>query len=263
MSERRDGEAGHSGGAGRSRGIGVLVGLAAFALLLATGVLAGGEIPFGSGSESSSGTRAPETLPTQPTVRPAEPTKLVVRSVGIEATVRPVALSDDLALRPPRQPELVGWWDGSAEPGATKRLRGGTVIAGHTVHDPDDDGTRAAGPNGAGDGAGDSAAESDGADRAERRAANASDDDPGGGAMDRLPEVAEGARVVVRTENGSVRYRVSRVERLSKADLAERSERIFDQRGRHRLVLVTCEDWNGEEYLSNVVIFAQPLPAAA
>lgn len=244
----------------------MLVGVAVFALLVGTGVLAGGEIPFGSAAADRGDQPGRAAEPRQPPVRPATPTRLLVPSVGIDATVRPVRLDADLALRPPRQPELVGWWDESAEPGVGAGAQpGGTVIAGHTVHDPaveaaDETATgvapnRAAGAAGTVDvrrTAADDAREQDGPNRK-----------PGGGAMDRLPEVAEGARVLVRTENGVVRYRVGKVVHYSKAELAEHAERIFDQQRSHRLVLVTCEDWNGTEYLSNVVIFAQPLPAAA
>ena len=44
-----------------------------------------------------------------------------------------------------------------------------------------------------------------------------------------------------------------------KAALAKRAAQLFDQSVRGRLVLVTCEDWNGEVYLSNVVVVAQPM----
>lgn len=44
-----------------------------------------------------------------------------------------------------------------------------------------------------------------------------------------------------------------------KAALAKRATQLFDQRVRARLVLVTCEDWNGKVYLSNVVVIALPI----
>jgi hypothetical protein len=34
---------------------------------------------------------------------------------------------------------------------------------------------------------------------------------------------------------------------------------VFRQRGPGRLVLITCEDWNGTTYLSNAVVFADPV----
>jgi streptomycin 6-kinase len=39
----------------------------------------------------------------------------------------------------------------------------------------------------------------------------------------------------------------------------ERAEELFSQRVPGRLVLVTCEDWDGREYLSNVVVIAAPV----
>jgi hypothetical protein len=44
-----------------------------------------------------------------------------------------------------------------------------------------------------------------------------------------------------------------------KASLAKRAAQLFDQGVRGRLVLVTCEDWNGAVYLSNVVVVALPM----
>jgi hypothetical protein len=41
--------------------------------------------------------------------------------------------------------------------------------------------------------------------------------------------------------------------------LAKRAAQLFDQSVRGRLVLVTCEDWNGTVYLSNVVVVALPM----
>jgi hypothetical protein len=44
----------------------------------------------------------------------------------------------------------------------------------------------------------------------------------------------------------------------SKGSLAQRAERVFSQDVPGRLVLITCEDWDGERYLSNVVVTAAP-----
>jgi hypothetical protein len=37
---------------------------------------------------------------------------------------------------------------------------------------------------------------------------------------------------------------------------------VFSQDVPGRLVLITCEDWNGSVYLSNTVVLADPLPGA-
>lgn len=80
----------------------------------------------------------------------------------------------------------------------------------------------------------------------------------GGGAMDDLEQLARGDRVWMRTDRGRLGYDVRTVVVLGKGELAEQAERLFDQEVPGRLVLITCEDWNGEEYLSNVVVTATP-----
>ncbi len=80
----------------------------------------------------------------------------------------------------------------------------------------------------------------------------------GGGAMDNLEQLESGDRVWMSTDRGRIGYEVRTVVVLGKGELAERSEEVFDQQVRGRLVLITCEDWNGVEYLSNVVVTATP-----
>lgn len=81
----------------------------------------------------------------------------------------------------------------------------------------------------------------------------------GGGAFDDLETVRRGEQVVVRTTRGRIVYDVEGVAIYRKASLAEDALRIFSQRVAGRLVLVTCEDWNGTRYLSNAVVFARPV----
>jgi len=80
----------------------------------------------------------------------------------------------------------------------------------------------------------------------------------GGGAMDDLEQLDHGDRVWMRTDHGRIGYQVRSVVVLGKGELAERAARLFSQETRGRLVLITCEDWNGQEYLSNVVVMATP-----
>jgi LPXTG-site transpeptidase (sortase) family protein len=82
----------------------------------------------------------------------------------------------------------------------------------------------------------------------------------GGGALDDLEHLRVGDRVVVRTSAGTVRYAVRAVSVYRKASLARDAEELFSQDVAGRLVLVTCEDWNGSVYLSNVVVVAEPVP---
>ena len=81
----------------------------------------------------------------------------------------------------------------------------------------------------------------------------------GGGAFDDLGTLATGDRVLVRSGADELAYRVGSVEVLSRDELARRSADVFGQAGSPRLVLITCEDWDGTAYRSNVVVTAQPV----
>jgi hypothetical protein len=85
----------------------------------------------------------------------------------------------------------------------------------------------------------------------------------GGGALDRLGSLAPGDLVVVRTAHSRLRYVVRSVAVLRKGVLAERAPRLFGQQVAGRLVLVTCTDWDGIRYLSNVVVIAAPASVQA
>ncbi|WP_246060649.1 class F sortase [Nocardioides dongxiaopingii] len=155
----------------------------------------------------------------RPVVPAAAPVRLVVPSLDIEASVVPVGLSADAVLDPPADATTVGWWDDSARPGAA---RGQVVITGHTVH-------------------------------------------TGGGALDAVSTTPglRGRRIDVRTRAGVQHYRVVRREVLSRDELAAGAQGLFGQDRRDdvgaRLVLVTCTDWNGSSYDSNVVVVAEPV----
>lgn len=81
----------------------------------------------------------------------------------------------------------------------------------------------------------------------------------GGGALDNLETLQPGDVFKVRTEAGSIRYAVSKVEVFDKARIARAAERIFSRDVRGRLVLITCEDWDGTGYNSNVVVYSHAL----
>lgn len=82
----------------------------------------------------------------------------------------------------------------------------------------------------------------------------------GGASMNRLRELAAGQVVDVITHQGTVRYRVTGEEILSRDEVTERAVELFGQdTGDGRLVLVSCADWNGSYYESNVVVFAELL----
>lgn len=80
----------------------------------------------------------------------------------------------------------------------------------------------------------------------------------GGGALDDLETLRPGQRVEVRTDAGALTYTVREVAIHTKGRLARHAERLFSQDVPGRLVLITCEDWDGSRYLSNVVVTATP-----
>lgn len=82
----------------------------------------------------------------------------------------------------------------------------------------------------------------------------------GGGAMDDIDQLERGQRVDVVTKRGTMRYQVTKVKVLSKEQVATQAEALFGQdHGDGRLVLVSCDDFNGTFYESNVIVLARPL----
>ncbi|PZF80205.1 class F sortase, partial [Jiangella anatolica] len=55
------------------------------------------------------------------------------------------------------------------------------------------------------------------------------------------------------------RYRVDTVETMAPGDLPARADELFAQDVPGRLVLVTCADWDGTAFRSNVVVTAVPV----
>ena len=85
----------------------------------------------------------------------------------------------------------------------------------------------------------------------------------GGGVMDDLGKLHRGQRVKVVTGKGTMVYRTTKVVTWSKDQLAERAADLFSQEhGKGRLVLITCSQWTGSYYKSNVIVFAEPLGVA-
>jgi hypothetical protein len=81
----------------------------------------------------------------------------------------------------------------------------------------------------------------------------------GGGALDDLHLLVRGDRLRVVTEAGPIRYEVTDVVRYSKEALTRAADRVFSQEVPGRLVLVTCTDFDGREYLGNTLAFAVPV----
>lgn len=81
----------------------------------------------------------------------------------------------------------------------------------------------------------------------------------GEGALQDLEELTRGQPIMVHTDGGPIHYQVARVRVYDKGRLARHAERVFSQEVAGRLVLITCEDWDGSRYLSNVVVIARPV----
>lgn len=89
------------------------------------------------------------------------------------------------------------------------------------------------------------------------------DDEDKVGPFARLPGIAEGTEIRVRTAAGSHHnYTVTSVREQPKAEVA--FDAVFDRSGSPRLVLVSCGgDWDAaaDSYTDNVVVTATPRPA--
>jgi LPXTG-site transpeptidase (sortase) family protein len=82
----------------------------------------------------------------------------------------------------------------------------------------------------------------------------------GGGVMDDLGKLRRGQLVKVVTRKGTMVYRTTKVVTWTKEELSKRAVDLFGQkRDDERLVLITCSQWTGSEYKSNIVVFADPL----
>jgi LPXTG-site transpeptidase (sortase) family protein len=81
----------------------------------------------------------------------------------------------------------------------------------------------------------------------------------GGGALDNLDKLVVGDSLRVRTDDGWIGYVVQQTRIYSTAELARDAENVFRLGGTGRLVVITCDDWNGEFYESNAVVVATPV----
>lgn len=85
----------------------------------------------------------------------------------------------------------------------------------------------------------------------------------GAAVFEHLVDLKPGATIVLGADTGAFTYVVADVRVLTKDQLAAESAAIFAQDGSHRLVLVTCEDWDGKEFAANSVVTAVPAPREA
>jgi len=79
----------------------------------------------------------------------------------------------------------------------------------------------------------------------------------GGGALDELDDLDIGDKVFVTTPQGRVSLVVSSVSEFTKDEMVRAIPRLYSRDVPGRLVLITCTDWDGSEYLANTVVFAR------
>jgi len=82
----------------------------------------------------------------------------------------------------------------------------------------------------------------------------------GGGQFDHLGRMRKGARIDVVHKLRTDHYVATKVFTLTKAQVSAQAATLFGQnRPTNRLVLITCGDWTGHEYLTNVFVYAKPV----
>jgi LPXTG-site transpeptidase (sortase) family protein len=80
----------------------------------------------------------------------------------------------------------------------------------------------------------------------------------GGGVFDHIGELSRGDAIDVKGSDSTLTYRVKSIDVLSKGEFARDAEQIFAQTGAGRLVIITCDDWDGTVWRSNIVTIAAP-----
>ena len=80
----------------------------------------------------------------------------------------------------------------------------------------------------------------------------------GGGVFDSVGDLVRGDAIEVKGSDSALTYRVKSVEVLDKHQVAREAEEIFAQTGPGRLVIITCDDWDGTAWASNIITVAAP-----
>lgn len=76
----------------------------------------------------------PSGLAILPTVPAVHPTGIRIRSIGVDATIRPLGMKPDHTVEVPENPDNVGWYS----PGPAPGQRGSAALLGHvdSIHGP-------------------------------------------------------------------------------------------------------------------------------
>lgn len=82
----------------------------------------------------------------------------------------------------------------------------------------------------------------------------ASSDD---GVFDRLVDIESGDEILVTGEDGTAAFTVTETDVVPVPDFATVAPDVYRSDGASGLVLMTCGDWNGEEFETTVIVFAE------
>jgi LPXTG-site transpeptidase (sortase) family protein len=80
-----------------------------------------------------------------------------------------------------------------------------------------------------------------------------------GGVFDKIRDLGRGDTIEVEGSDSTLTYRVKAINVLTKEEVARNAEEIFSQTGAGRLVVITCDDWDGSGWRSNIVTIAVPV----
>ena len=80
-----------------------------------------------------------------------------------------------------------------------------------------------------------------------------------GGVFDEIGYLSRGDPIEVEGPHSTLTYRVDSIDVLSIGDFAHNAPQIFKQTGHGRLVLITCGNFDGTVWRSNIVIIAAPV----
>lgn len=82
----------------------------------------------------------------------------------------------------------------------------------------------------------------------------ASSDD---GVFDRLVDIGTGDEILVTGENGTAAFFVTETDVVPLADFGSVAPDVYRSEGPSGLVLMTCGDWNGREFETTVIVYAE------
>ena len=81
----------------------------------------------------------------------------------------------------------------------------------------------------------------------------------GGGVFDDIGDLRRGDAIEVEGSDSGLTYRVKSIDVLAKDEVVRHAEEIFAQTGAGRLVIISCDDWDGTVWRSNIVTIAAPV----